>query len=169
MFHKSIGLKYNGYCCSVPLEHCAKHCSLANHPVPATVDTRNPTVPYHSGGCDKQVKMWPLGGGQPETDAIHHMAVSQVSWISKMNMLDSEKWDKILRLAKLLIDNGRSECMFPTAGSYGHIALEGENKEVKQEKNGVYGKVKLVSERYTHAVCGSVMNVPGVDLLLVSC
>ncbi|PWA87313.1 G-protein beta WD-40 repeat-containing protein [Artemisia annua] len=54
-------------------------------------------VPYDSGGCDKQVKIWPLGGGQPETDAIHHMPVSQVAWISKMNMLDSEKWDKILR------------------------------------------------------------------------
>ena len=27
------------------------------------------------------------------------------------------------RLAKLFIDNSRSECMFPTAGSYRHIAL----------------------------------------------
>ncbi|PWA95654.1 Protein RAE1 [Artemisia annua] len=59
--------------------------------------SRRSYVPYHSGGCDKQVKMWPLGGGQPETDAIHDMPVYQVAWISKTNMLDSEKWDKILR------------------------------------------------------------------------
>nr|GEW50787.1 hypothetical protein [Tanacetum cinerariifolium] len=50
-----------------------------------------------SGGCDKQVKMWQLGGNQPQTVAMHDMAVSQVAWIPEMNMLVSGSWDKTLR------------------------------------------------------------------------
>ena len=49
------------------------------------------------GGCDKQVKMWPLGGNQPQTVAMHDMAVSQVAWIPEMSMLVSGSWDKTLR------------------------------------------------------------------------
>lgn len=51
-----------------------------------------------SGGCDKQVKMWPLlSGGQPTTVAMHDGPVSQVAWIPEMNLLVSGSWDKTLR------------------------------------------------------------------------
>ncbi|XP_024960422.1 protein RAE1-like [Cynara cardunculus var. scolymus] len=51
-----------------------------------------------SGGCDKQVKMWPLlSGGQPVTVAMHDSPVTQVAWISEMNLLVSGSWDKTLR------------------------------------------------------------------------
>ncbi|KAJ4745148.1 mRNA export factor [Rhynchospora pubera] len=51
-----------------------------------------------SGGCDKQVKMWPLlSGGQPSTVAMHDAPVKDVAWISQMNLLVSGSWDKTLR------------------------------------------------------------------------
>ncbi|KAM3399757.1 hypothetical protein ACQJBY_004910 [Aegilops geniculata] len=51
-----------------------------------------------SGGCDKQVKMWPLlSGGQAQTVAMHDAPVKEVAWISQMNLLVSGSWDKTLR------------------------------------------------------------------------
>lgn len=51
-----------------------------------------------SGGCDKQVKMWPLlSGGQPTTVAMHDSPVTQVAWIPEMSLLVSGSWDKTLR------------------------------------------------------------------------
>lgn len=49
-----------------------------------------------SGGCDKQVKMWPLGA-QPVTVAMHDAPVKDVAWIPEMNLLVSGSWDKTLR------------------------------------------------------------------------
>ncbi|WRX26440.1 WD40 repeat - like 10 [Theobroma cacao] len=40
-----------------------------------------------SGGCDKQVKMWPLlSGGQPMTVAMHDAPIKEVAWIPEMNL-----------------------------------------------------------------------------------
>uniref|UniRef100_A0ACD6ABA8 Uncharacterized protein n=1 Tax=Avena sativa TaxID=4498 RepID=A0ACD6ABA8_AVESA len=51
-----------------------------------------------SGGCDKQVKMWPLlSGGQAQTVAMHDTPVKEVAWIPQMNLLVSGSWDKTLR------------------------------------------------------------------------
>jgi len=51
-----------------------------------------------SGGCDKQVKMWPLlSGGQPQTVAMHDAPVKEIAWIPQMNLLVSGSWDKTLR------------------------------------------------------------------------
>ncbi|KAJ4812841.1 mRNA export factor [Rhynchospora pubera] len=51
-----------------------------------------------SGGCDKQVKMWPLTSGvQPITVAVHDEPVKHVAYISQMNLLVSGSWDKTLR------------------------------------------------------------------------
>ncbi|PWA56391.1 G-protein beta WD-40 repeat-containing protein [Artemisia annua] len=51
-----------------------------------------------SGGCDKQVKMWPLlSGGPPVTVAMHDAPVKEVAWIPEMNLLVSGSWDKTLR------------------------------------------------------------------------
>lgn len=51
-----------------------------------------------SGGCDKQVKMWPLmSGGQPITVAMHDAPVKEVAWIPEMNLLATRSWDKTLR------------------------------------------------------------------------
>ena len=53
-----------------------------------------------SGGCDKQVKMWPLlSGGQPQTVAMHDAPVKEIAWIPQMNLLVSGSWDKTLRCA----------------------------------------------------------------------
>ncbi|MCL7050389.1 hypothetical protein MKW94_009730, partial [Papaver nudicaule] len=50
-----------------------------------------------SGGCDKQVKMWPLmSGGQPITVAMHDAPVKEVAWIPEMNLLATGSWDKTL-------------------------------------------------------------------------
>jgi WD40 repeat protein len=52
-----------------------------------------------SGGCDKQVKLWPLlEGAQPITVAMHDEPVKEVAWISQMNLLASGSWDKTIRL-----------------------------------------------------------------------
>lgn len=51
-----------------------------------------------TGGCDKQVKMWPLlSGGQPTTVAMHDAPVKEVAWIPQMNLLVSGSWDKTVR------------------------------------------------------------------------
>ncbi|XP_039157874.1 protein RAE1 [Eucalyptus grandis] len=50
-----------------------------------------------SGGCDKQVKMWPLSGGQPMTVAMHDAPIKEISWIPEMNLLVTGSWDKTLR------------------------------------------------------------------------
>ncbi|XP_058098477.1 protein RAE1-like isoform X5 [Magnolia sinica] len=51
-----------------------------------------------SGGCDKQVKMWPLmSGGQPTTVAMHDAPVKEIAWIPEMNLLATGSWDKTLR------------------------------------------------------------------------
>ncbi|GJN39542.1 hypothetical protein PR202_gb28667 [Eleusine coracana subsp. coracana] len=51
-----------------------------------------------SGGCDKQVKMWPLlSGGQPQQVAQHDAPVKEIAWIPQMNLLVSGSWDKTLR------------------------------------------------------------------------
>lgn len=53
-----------------------------------------------SGGCDKQVKMWPLtSGGQPMTVAMHDAPVKDIAWIPEMNLLASGSWDKTLKYA----------------------------------------------------------------------
>lgn len=51
-----------------------------------------------SGGCDKQVKMWPLlSGGQPVTVAMHDAPIKEVAWIPEMNVLVTGSWDKSLK------------------------------------------------------------------------
>ncbi|XP_057803167.1 protein RAE1-like [Salvia miltiorrhiza] len=51
-----------------------------------------------SGGCDRQVKMWPIAsGGQPVTVAMHDAPVKELSWIPEMNLLVTGSWDKTLR------------------------------------------------------------------------
>ncbi|KAI3956728.1 hypothetical protein MKW92_048379 [Papaver armeniacum] len=51
-----------------------------------------------SGGCDKQVKMWPLlSGGQAETVAVHDAPVKEVAWLPEMNLLVTGSWDKTLK------------------------------------------------------------------------
>lgn len=51
-----------------------------------------------TGGCDKQVKMWPLlSGGQPVTVAMHDAPVKELAWIPEMNLLVTGSWDKTLR------------------------------------------------------------------------
>ncbi|XP_074312716.1 protein RAE1-like [Silene latifolia] len=50
-----------------------------------------------SGGCDKQVKMWPLSASQPVTVAMHDAPVKEVAWIPEMNLLATGSWDKTLK------------------------------------------------------------------------
>nr|CAB3473689.1 unnamed protein product [Digitaria exilis] len=51
-----------------------------------------------SGGCDKQIKMWPLlSGGQPTTFSGHEAPVKELAWVPQMNLLVSGSWDKTLR------------------------------------------------------------------------
>lgn len=51
-----------------------------------------------SGGCDKQVKMWPLlSGGQSITVAMHDAPIKEMAWIPEMNVLVTGSWDKTLR------------------------------------------------------------------------
>ncbi|XP_047334673.1 protein RAE1-like [Impatiens glandulifera] len=51
-----------------------------------------------SGGCDKQVKMWPLlSGGQPVTVAMHDAPVKEVAWIPEMSMLVTGSFDKTVK------------------------------------------------------------------------
>ncbi|GMN47114.1 hypothetical protein TIFTF001_016295 [Ficus carica] len=51
-----------------------------------------------SGGCDKQVKMWPLlSGGQAMTVAMHDAPIKEVAWIPEMSLLVTGSWDKTLK------------------------------------------------------------------------
>ncbi|KAL4614724.1 hypothetical protein ACB092_07G074100 [Castanea dentata] len=51
-----------------------------------------------SGGCDKQVKMWPLiSGGQPVTVAMHDAPIKEIAWVPEMNLLVTGSWDKTLK------------------------------------------------------------------------
>lgn len=51
-----------------------------------------------SGGCDKQVKMWPLmSGGQPMTVAMHEAPIKEIAWIPELNLLATGSWDKTLK------------------------------------------------------------------------
>ncbi|XWS54474.1 hypothetical protein CRYUN_Cryun10bG0092500 [Craigia yunnanensis] len=51
-----------------------------------------------SGGCDKQVKMWPLmSGGQPMTLAMHDAPIKEMAWIPEMSLLVTGSWDKTLK------------------------------------------------------------------------
>lgn len=51
-----------------------------------------------SGGCDKQVKMWPLlSGGQPTVFSGHEAPIKELAWVPQMNLLVSGSWDKTLR------------------------------------------------------------------------
>ncbi|PWZ32455.1 Protein RAE1 [Zea mays] len=51
-----------------------------------------------SGGCDKQVKMWPLlSGAQPTVFSGHEAPIKELAWVPQMNLLVSGSWDKTLR------------------------------------------------------------------------
>lgn len=59
-----------------------------------------------SGGCDKQVKMWPLlSGAQPTTVAMHDAPVKELAWIPEMNLLVTGSWDKTLKYVLFLSDS----------------------------------------------------------------
>ncbi|PON53565.1 WD repeat containing protein [Parasponia andersonii] len=54
-----------------------------------------------SGGCDHQVKMWPLMyGDQPTTVAMHDAPIKDLAWIPEMNFLVTGSWDRTLQQAK---------------------------------------------------------------------
>ncbi|CAH1445128.1 unnamed protein product [Lactuca virosa] len=75
----------------------AKTSMAHEHPVLCSTWKDDGTTVF-SGGCDKQVKMWPLlSGGQPTTVAMHDSPVTQVAWIPEMSLLVSGSWDKTLR------------------------------------------------------------------------
>ncbi|KAK2986921.1 hypothetical protein RJ640_009064 [Escallonia rubra] len=68
-----------------------------SHDQPALCSTwKDDGTTVFSGGCDKQVKMWPLGGNAV-TVGTHDAPVKEVAWIPEMNMLVSGGWDKTLR------------------------------------------------------------------------
>jgi len=72
-----------------------------------------------SGGCDKQVKMWPLtSGGQPMTVAMHDAPVKDLAWIPEMNLLATGSWDKTLKYASLLFF-----CMLKVRGFLSDVVL----------------------------------------------
>ncbi|KAI7998086.1 Protein RAE1 [Camellia lanceoleosa] len=63
---------------------------------------------FFSGGCDKQVKMWPLlSGGQPVTVAMHDAPVKEIAWIPKMNLLEASGAD--LQSTEVLINVDHEE------------------------------------------------------------
>lgn len=67
-----------------------------------------------SGGCDKQVKMWPLmSGGQPMTVAVHDAPISEMAWIPEMSLLVTGSWDKTLKSVKYCISI-RINCLYAT-------------------------------------------------------
>ncbi|KAH9715606.1 protein RAE1 [Citrus sinensis] len=68
-----------------------------DHPVLCSTWKDDGTTVF-SGGCDKQVKMWPLlSGGQPVTVAMHDAPIKEVAWIPEMNLLATGSWDKTLK------------------------------------------------------------------------
>ncbi|KAK4491221.1 hypothetical protein RD792_001954 [Penstemon davidsonii] len=67
------------------------------HPVLCSTWKDDGTTVF-SGGCDKQVKMWPLlSGGQPVTVAMHDAPIRHIAWIPEMNLLVTGSWDKTLK------------------------------------------------------------------------
>ncbi|KAL8136506.1 hypothetical protein V2J09_002507 [Rumex salicifolius] len=50
-----------------------------------------------SGGCDKQAKMWQLGGNQPVTVAMHDAPIKDMAWIPEMSVLATGSWDKTVK------------------------------------------------------------------------
>ena len=51
-----------------------------------------------SGGCDKQVKMWPLmDGGEPRIVATHDEPIKDIAWIQEMQVLVTGSWDKTIK------------------------------------------------------------------------
>ncbi|GAU23546.1 hypothetical protein TSUD_40240 [Trifolium subterraneum] len=68
-----------------------------DHPVLCSAWKDDGTTVF-SGGCDKQVKMWPLlSGGQPVTVAMHDAPIKEVAWIPELNLLATGSWDKTVK------------------------------------------------------------------------
>ncbi|TVU02536.1 hypothetical protein EJB05_51960 [Eragrostis curvula] len=68
-----------------------------DHPVLCSAWKDDGTTVF-TGGCDKQVKVWPLlSGGQPTTLTGHEAPVKELAWIPQLNLLVSGSWDKTLR------------------------------------------------------------------------
>lgn len=68
-----------------------------DHPVLCSAWKDDGTTVF-SGGCDKQVKMWPLlSGGQPITVAMHDAPIKDIAWIPEMNLLATGSWDKTIK------------------------------------------------------------------------
>ncbi|PQQ12427.1 protein RAE1 [Prunus yedoensis var. nudiflora] len=66
-----------------------------DHPVLCSTWKEDGTTVF-SGGCDKQVKMWPLGG-QPVTVAMHDAPIKEIAWIPEMSLLVTGSLDKTLK------------------------------------------------------------------------
>ncbi|RWR93052.1 protein RAE1 [Cinnamomum micranthum f. kanehirae] len=73
--------------------------AVISHDQPVLCSTwKDDGTTVFSGGCDKQVKMWPLmSGGQPVTVAMHDSPVKELAWVPEMNLLVTGSWDKTLR------------------------------------------------------------------------
>ncbi|KAJ8625778.1 hypothetical protein MRB53_034308 [Persea americana] len=73
--------------------------AVISHDQPVLCSTwKDDGTTVFSGGCDKQVKMWPLmSGGQPVTVAMHDAPVKELAWVPEMNLLVTGSWDKTLR------------------------------------------------------------------------
>ncbi|WJX26296.1 Poly(A)+ RNA export protein rae1 [Trifolium repens] len=68
-----------------------------DHPVLCSAWKDDGTTVF-SGGCDKQVKMWPLlSGGQPITVAMHDAPINQIAWIPEINLLATGSWDRTIK------------------------------------------------------------------------
>ncbi|XP_034217860.1 protein RAE1-like isoform X2 [Prunus dulcis] len=66
-----------------------------DHPVLCSTWKEDGTTVF-SGGCDKQVKMWPLGG-QPVTVAVHDAPIKEIAWIPEMSLLVTGSLDKTMK------------------------------------------------------------------------
>ncbi|KAG8077328.1 hypothetical protein GUJ93_ZPchr0007g4559 [Zizania palustris] len=77
---------------------CQAKASISHdHPVLCSA-WKDDGMTVFSGGCDKQIKMWPLlSGGQPTVLSGHEAPVKELAWIPQMNLLVSGSWDKTLR------------------------------------------------------------------------
>ncbi|GER50842.1 transducin/WD40 repeat-like superfamily protein, partial [Striga asiatica] len=73
-----------------------------DHPVLCSAWKDDGTTVF-SGGCDKQVKMWPLlSGGQPVTVAMHDAPIKELAWIPEVNLLATGSWDKTISIGSSL-------------------------------------------------------------------
>ncbi|XP_021813386.1 protein RAE1-like isoform X2 [Prunus avium] len=66
-----------------------------DHPVLCSTWKEDGTTVF-SGGCDKQVKMWALGG-QPVTVAMHDAPIKEIAWIPEMSLLVTGSLDKTMK------------------------------------------------------------------------